>query len=217
MTASELVNQGYRKYIGWGDAEANADFNAVHPAKDPPAPTPGTSADDIVANAQKLNEFYKTQNAPIVSTLQGQQGTLKSTYDKLVADIKGYGQTQENQQTLATNNELGRRGILSTSGLYQQDLANALAPVRQNTTSQLTQAETGYNKDANDLALQIANAQAGNPSAALTSSSSLANLAAQIASQQYQSPLQQAQASYYNALASGKIGAATNDPLGLAG
>ena len=28
-TAAQLVSQGYGGYQGWGDAEANADFNAT--------------------------------------------------------------------------------------------------------------------------------------------------------------------------------------------
>ncbi len=221
MTAAELVNQGYRKYIGWGDAEANADFNAVHPAKDPgyggsPAAISAPSTGDVVKNAQALNDYYKTANAPIISTLQGQSSKLDQTYQDLVSNIKGIGQDQVNSATLNTNNELGRRGILSSSGLYQKDLTSAISPYQNATKSNLIAAEQGYNSDSGNLAMEIANAQAGNPANSLATSSNLASLAAQIAQSQYQSPLQSAQAAYYNAAAAGKIGA-SKDPLGLLG
>jgi hypothetical protein len=197
-SAADLVNQGYRKYIGWGDAEANADFNAVHPSKDPGyggTPTVNSmSADDVVNTARKLNDFYKEQNAPVVSTLQAQQAPLEQRYKDLVANIKGQQGVAENRQTLTTNNELGKRGISSTSGLYQQNMTDALNPIGVAYGGLLNQADTGHSQDVNTLANQIANAQAGNPT---QSGSGALNLAG-VQEQANSTAAQLAQAMYFH-------------------
>lgn len=187
------------------------------------ASTPPTT-DSIITNAQKLLDFQKQANQPIVSALQGQQGPLDQRYKDLVASIKGNQQVATNRQTLATNNELGRRGIGPNSGLYDREMNDALLPVDATFNSQLVQANEGYGNDVLDLALKISGAQAGNPLEALTGGQNLyntqvnsANLARQFAEDQRQfneqKALRDAQTKYYNAQATKESGSNSSTSL----
>ena len=126
------------------------------------------SSDTLIQNAQKLLDFQKTANQPIVSALQGQIDPLKKTYEDLIASIKGNQQLDINRQTLATNNEFAKRGISNTSGVYEQGLANSLVPV--NTQYSGVLASTGMEEQQKlmDLATKIAQYQAGDPNAAIS-------------------------------------------------
>lgn len=123
---------------------------------------------DPIAQAQKFLEFQKTANQPVVQQLEASKAPLEQKYQDLVASIKGTGKVAQDRQTLATNNELGRRGILPTSGLYEQEQANAALPLQAQIASQLAQTGMAQNDDLTKLALQIAQLQAGNPSDAIS-------------------------------------------------
>lgn len=170
---------------------------------------------DPIYQAQRALDFQKKANEPVVSALQAQQAPLKDRYQKLLDSIKGNQQIAENRQTVTTNNELGKRGISSNSGLYQQDMANALNPIGQAYTDQYNTAFGNQNSAESDLAFKIANAQAGNPESAISTGANLSTTAQNILAGQYISPedkaLKTAQANYYNNQAK----TSTNDPLGL--
>ncbi len=182
--------------------------------------TSGVAPVDVVGNAQKLLDFQKQANAPVVSSLQSQQPGLEDKYTQLVNSIKGNQQLDTNRQTLATNNELGARGILSSSGAYQQDMANALTPIDQQYAGLTANANAGSIQDTQNLALQIAQLQAGNPDTAISGGlqvGGLQNQASSIASQNAlnaaQAQLAQAQGGfygnqgdYYTALAKSLVG-----------
>lgn len=141
---------------------------------------------DVVGQAQKLLDFQKQANQPVVASLQSQQPGLQDKYKQLVDSIKGNQQLDTNRQTLATNNELGQRGILSSSGLYQQELTNALTPIDTQYAGLTANANAGSISDTQALALQIAQLQAGNPESAISGGlqiGGLQNQASQIASQ----------------------------------
>lgn len=158
----------------------------------------GSGATDVVGNAQKLLDFQKTANAPVAQALGSQVPGIQDQYTQLVNSIKGNQQLDTNRQTLATSNELGARGILPSSGLYQQQMTDALTPIDTQYSGLLTQANTGSIQDLQGLALQIAQLQAGNPDTAISGGLSIAGL---------QSALQVAQAN-----AQGYIGAAQAKP-----
>ncbi len=176
-----------------------------------PGQAPNTQ--DIVNNAKALNQFQIQQNQPIISALGTQQAGLDQKYKDLVSSIKGNQQLDTNRQTLATNNELGRRGISSDSGLYQQDLTNALTPIDTQYSGLLANASAGSISDAQNLALQIAQLQAGNPESSISGAlnygglvnqanqlqSSNANNSAQLALQQQQLQSQLSQQAIDNA------------------
>jgi hypothetical protein len=123
---------------------------------------------DIVGQAQKLLDFQKSANAPVISQLQTQQPGLQDKYKQLVDSIKGNQQLDTNRQTLTTNNQLGARGILPSSGVYQQEMTNALTPIDTQYAGLTANANAGSIADTQGLALQIAQLQAGNPESALS-------------------------------------------------
>lgn len=158
----------------------------------------------LVQQAQQLNDYYKTANQPQIQALGSQSPTLKDQYTQLVNTIKAGSQTSANAQTLTTANELGRRGLTSNSGLYQQDLTNALLPVNSAFSGQLQQANQGSITDLNNLALQIAQLQSGNPAGAVQGALSYGGILGNIQAAQEQAKgyIGAAQANPYEAFGS---------------
>lgn len=200
--AADLVSQGYTGYQGWGDAEANADFNATggsgkRPAVSSPSVSSNPQTIDPVAEAQKIRDFNIQSNQPAIASLTASKAPLEQRYADLVTNIKGNQTTANNQQTVATASELGRRGIVG-GGLYDQSLTNALAPIGVQYSGLLSQANTGQQQDEATINNQIASLQSGNPEAAVASAlqygglqQSAQSLAAQIAQNQIQNQLAQ--------------------------
>ncbi|OGE67082.1 hypothetical protein A3H85_00685 [Candidatus Daviesbacteria bacterium RIFCSPLOWO2_02_FULL_40_8] len=62
--------------------------------------------------------------------MEGQRKPLQERYANILNTLKSNQTTAENRQTIATANELGRRGIVG-GGLYEQEFANALNPITQ--------------------------------------------------------------------------------------
>ena len=178
---------GFPGYAGWGQTEAEADFKATGGAgKGPSTSSPSQGASnnaasfqDVLGNAKQLQQYQVEQNQPAIQTLQGQSSDLQDRYSKLVDSIKGAGSVASNAQTLATNNELGARGILPSSGLYQQQQANAQLPVAAQTGGLLSQAGVSEQQDLGNLAGNIASLQAGNVPGALSGASSIMGLTQQ--------------------------------------
>lgn len=170
----------------------------------------GLSTQSALDTAKSILGFQQEANKPIVTALQGQKPAIEQKYSDLIASIKGQQQLDVNRQTLTTNNELGRRGISSDSGLYQQDLNNALLPVNVGYQGQLAGATAAQSGDLNNLALQIAQAQAGNPMESV--SSALGLLSAQQGASQFaqQLALQQQQANSQGALEAAQTGYYSN-------
>lgn len=128
----------------------------------------GGASGGVFDIANSLLSFQQNANKPIVSALQKQGDVLTDRYSNLLATIKGKEQKATNQQTVATNTELGNRGIGPDSGLYQQTLTNALNPITEEYSRQTKEATTSQSADATDLALRIAQAQSGDPLAAIS-------------------------------------------------
>ena len=78
---------------------------------------------------------------------------LTDRYNNLIAQIQGNQTTATNRQTVTTNNELGKRGILSSSGVAQQEMTNALQPVTSEYTGLMNTATGAYNTDIANLAI----------------------------------------------------------------
>ncbi len=119
---------------------------------------------------------------------------MQSRYKDLLASIQGQGSVAVNAQTLATNNELGKRGILSDSGIAQQQMASSLLPVTSQYAGLTAQTGLAEQNDVNSLASQIAGLQAGNAQGAITGASNFltAQQGAQSTNAQIASQLQQA-------------------------
>lgn len=95
---------------------------------------------------------------PAVDSANKIASSISDRYDQLINDIKGQQETALNKQTVTTQNELGRRGIIG-GGLAEQELTSALQPIRSDYTSQMTQAGNSTQDYLNNLAMQIAQLQ----------------------------------------------------------
>lgn len=123
--------------------------------------------------AQSILSFQQKANGPIVGALQKQQQSLDDRYKDLLSKIKNNQGIATDRQTTATNTELGNRGIGPDSGLYQKTLTDALNPITDQYTQTAKEATTAQGADSANLALMIAQAQAGDPTAALQAAISL--------------------------------------------
>lgn len=75
----------------------------------------------------ELRQSFATER----TRLEGTKAPLKEKYSNLLNEIKGRQGTEEQSQTKVTNNELARRGILSQSGVGENEINSALSGVRQ--------------------------------------------------------------------------------------
>lgn len=188
------------QYAQWKWGKTIKDFYNEHPGYEQQYQQAQQAKDNLdpIKVAERARQYNIQANQPVVQQLQKTQTDLGSQYKQLLDSIKGNYNTATNAQTLATNNELGRRGISSDSGLYQQEMANAMRPIDSQFQSLAANTGLQQGKDMQDLALQIANLQSGNPAESLNFGQGVAsqqqqanNLAAQIAAQQQQVAAQQ--------------------------
>lgn len=156
-----LLSQGGYDYFSGGNNSSVSQFNGA-------TGYGGAPLTDPIKQAQKFLDFQKQANQPIVASLQASQDPLKDKYTQLVNSIKGNQQLDSNRQTLTTANTLGGRGLSSDSGVYQQEMTNALTPIDTQYSGLLANAGAGSIDDLQALALQIAQLQAGDPSSALS-------------------------------------------------
>lgn len=117
---------------------------------------------------KKANDAQQAAVAPAISTLQSGIDPLKDRYTKLIADIKGRRDTAVNQVGVDTAREFGKRGITTSSGVYDQALRGAQTPVEQ----AYGQLETGAIGEEQDklraIQTSIASLQAGAGKDAIT-------------------------------------------------
>lgn len=172
LTHDQIIQRGFDENnlpSGYYRSDAGGSSNGNITIPQAPAPV------DFNSILQKAQDLQKQNNAPAISSLQAQipevqqqysqLGTnlqaqmdpLKQRYQSLLDQIKGNQQVATNQQTITTNNELGRRGITGSSGLGQQEMTNALLPVTNTYNNLYTQTGAAQNQDINSLNAQIAN------------------------------------------------------------
>lgn len=77
--------------------------------------------------------------------LQAQQPSLEQRYQNLLTSIKSQGEQDVASQTKITSGELGKRGLTGSSTLAQQEIQNAVTPLRQKYTG--LEQETGLAKE----------------------------------------------------------------------
>jgi len=131
-------------YTGWDDYQNNKATTQPSYRSSTVSSGSGASWEDTV---KKAIDMQKAANAPAIASYQAQipeiqsayaaqtanitakQQTLKDRYDNLLKSI-GAQKTQDiNKQTLVTSNELGKRGLLPSSTLAQQEVLNATQPI----------------------------------------------------------------------------------------
>ena len=166
----DLISKGYGGYAGWGEAEAQQDFQKTGGSgKFTGAQSSGGSGSSSGSGDFNswLQQSQKAQNdviAPAIATYQSQIPTiqkntqtlvgqkqaelqpLQDRYKALLDQIKGTGQTSVNKQTVVTANELGKRGIEGSSTLAGQEIASATLPIEQQT--QALVKDTGFAQEA---------------------------------------------------------------------
>lgn len=112
------------------------------------APSSSSNSGGFQNTVQQAIEMNQKANQPAVASLQAsipeignkyaqqraqtqaQIEPLKQRYQTLLEDVKNQGQTQVNNQTKITNNELGKRGIVGSSTLASQEIQNAVQPIQ---------------------------------------------------------------------------------------
>lgn len=152
--------------------------------------------DSLNSSIPTLQKGFETQR----QNLEAQRGTLKDQYDTLISGLKNQQTQGVNRQTVATNNELGKRGIVGSSGVAQQEIINATEPINQNysnliaqTGNQGAQAQQQITQQQGQLTTDEANALQ-NVQNAIAQYQSTGNInALQAAQAQYQAAQQQAQ------------------------
>jgi len=150
----------------------------------------GTTIDPI-AQAQKMLEFTRTANQPVIASLQAtipttqqKYSTLSSGFDQAISSSQArYDQLIKDVTARSTQNvteEFGKRNIPVSSGIYGQSVAKATEPQmaqlgieREATLSGLQQqkALTGIEGIAAEQSINqaIAQLQAGDPASAVQS------------------------------------------------
>jgi len=195
MNADQIKAQ-YPGYVGWNDKAAIvADFKATGgQGKGGPSSSGGggSSGDggssggggsyqapapiDLVAQARQLNEFNIQQNQPAITAMQGSKQPLIDRYNAVLEGLKGRETQQIESATLATSNELGRRGILPGSGFGVRQLQGATQPIASQYSAQYGQLGAAQAGDISDIDRAIAALQAGNSSESVSQALSMLTL-----------------------------------------
>lgn len=154
--ADSILKSTFNKSIYGADpSKVDAYFQGGSPASSMSVSSGGGNSQSYV---QSAIDQMKKANEPIVQSYQAsipetqkkfstQREGIKSRYDNLIASIKGNQQVAETRQTTTTNNELGKRGITSSSGVAQQEMTNALNPITQQYTGMQKEAVTAQGEE----------------------------------------------------------------------
>lgn len=97
---------------------------------------------DAIRRLQEANrpavDSYNTQLGETSQKYSGEKSRIEASrqplidrYRSLIDSIRGDQAVATDRQTVTTNNELGKRGLLSSSGVAQQEMTNALNPITQ--------------------------------------------------------------------------------------
>jgi hypothetical protein len=154
-------------YQGWDRTAAQADFNATGGTnkagyQELMSGSGGgggvQNSSNAIDTARQLLQFQQQANQPAIQSLQAsipetsakfaatksgleaQKQPLDERYQNLLNSIKGNQQTDIAQQELTTSREFGRRGIPTTSGLFEQTIGEKTRPINQYYTGQTTEA-----------------------------------------------------------------------------
>jgi len=149
--------------------------------------TQGGNFQNVLQSAIQANQ---QAIQPAVQSLQASVSPLQDRYKALLESIKGNQQTATNRQTLATSNEMGRRGILPSSGLYEQQLTDALQPVTSEYAGLTASTGLQQEKDLSAIQNAITQLQSGASSQAIPQALQILNM--QLQSQQNQQAQEQA-------------------------
>lgn len=134
-----------------------------------------SSNGDMQSTINNAIKMYQDANKPAISQLQSTIGQTQQSFDArasqleaekkplqerytaLISQIKGNQQVAENRQTVASRNELGKRGIPLTSGVAEQEVVNSVNPVTQQYTGLIQDTGFQQEKDLRGIANDITN------------------------------------------------------------
>jgi len=109
--------------------------------------------ESLQASIPEISSKYGQMKGQIQAEIE----PLKKKYDDLIASIKGKGTQAVQQQTRITSGELGKRGLLGSSTLAQQELASATQPIEQQYAGLESQAVGEQASGVRQLANTMAN------------------------------------------------------------
>lgn len=107
----------------------------------------------LQASIPEIGQKFETQR----QQLEAQKDPLKARYDALISDINRRQGVAETTATRTTSQELGRRGIVGSSGVADTTLEQAVQPIRSEYGALATQAGLGREEDLMALQNQITN------------------------------------------------------------
>jgi hypothetical protein len=173
---ADQIKQQYSGYQSWNDPAAiMADFKATGGAgKGGPTNTQPSSSNfgatstsnPLVDQAQQLRNFTVQANQPAVQSLEASKQPLEQRYNSLLQSMTAHGSTNINNQTVASNAELARRGVVG--GLADTTTAQNLSPVIQANQGAIGGLQSAYGQDTASINNAIAALQTGNPEGAIT-------------------------------------------------
>jgi len=116
----------------------------------------GSGGGDMNSYIQNATKLAQQAVQPAVGALQTSKSTLQDKYKNLLDTVKNQGDQAINAETLTQRNELGRRGILPNSGLYESTVTGAVNPLRQNIANLLSSTGIAGQQEENNINTQIA-------------------------------------------------------------
>jgi len=128
--------------------------------------------EQIKSQIPQIEQAYGTEK----TRLEGTKQTVKDRYTNLINQIKGNQAQAETGQRTITSEEMARRGIPLESGLVQQTIQNAIAPITSEYTNKLTEANTLQGEELSGIDQLIANLAMSQLGATGNTNTAIANL-----------------------------------------
>ena len=156
-------------------AELAREFLGANTSQSTPSGATTTPQTDIAGIARQFLQLQQEANKPAVSSLQtqvpeiqagfAQQKTqleakkepLKARYDAILNQLKGKEQQEVTQTQTALGREYGRRGIPTSSGMFEQNLLEKTQPISQQYAGLTTEAGLGREEALQGIESQISN------------------------------------------------------------
>jgi hypothetical protein len=176
QTKYNQLNSAYQSSNNSG----NSSGNNVSSNSTPSSIDPQQAIQNALDAANKFKQFNIDSAQPQIATLQNNKSNLDTQYQSLLDSIKGDQSLAVNNATLNTNNELGKRGILGSSGDGQTAISQAQSQAAQPYSSLSAQTRISQTQDENNIGEKIAILQGGNPAGATQSAMGVNGLAAQL-------------------------------------
>lgn len=108
--------------------------------------------------------------------VSAEKAPLQERFKNLLADIKGQGKVREEAQTRITSGELGKRGIVGSSTLAQQEIQSAIDPIRASVQTATRDIGLEQESGLRQLQNQIANLGTGETGALRDITNAIAQL-----------------------------------------